>query len=99
MAKKDRTTGMKSAWELAQERMDRELGSSGEEGRGLSDAIRHEMDAVRKEAEAKLAELEILRESPPADPRAREEAKQSYLRERRFIEQSRDDKLEALRSR
>jgi hypothetical protein len=97
--KDDRAPSMKSAYELALERMDRE-GIERPREDAISAETRAEMDQVRRRAEAKLAELEILhrdRWRKLADPAAREEEEKEYLAERRRIEEERDRKLEKLR--
>jgi hypothetical protein len=98
MPKDDRAQGMKSAYELALERMERE-GIERPREDAVSDATRRAMDEVRRRAEAKLAELEILHRdrAKPADPAAREEEEKQYLAERRRIEDERERGLGKLR--
>lgn len=101
MATKDRTTGMKSAYELALERMERD-GIERPREESLSGAVREEMAEVRRRAEAKLAELEILHRDKLKglyDPAARDEQEEQYRRERERIESERERKLAALRGR
>lgn len=100
MAKTDRAPGVKSAYELALERMERE-GIERPREDAVSEESRREMDAVRRRAEAKLAELEILlrdRRRKLHDPAAREEEEKEYRAERRRIEDERDRRIEKLRS-
>lgn len=91
---KDRATGMKSSYELALERLDRE-GIERPREEGLDEALREQIAQVRRQAEAKLAELEILYEDRRRKGDAQDE--EDYLRERRRIEQARDRKLDKLR--
>src|SRR5688572_29925655 len=99
MATKDRTTGMKSAYELALERMERD-GIERPREDALSDAVRQEMAEARRRAESKLAELEILHRDKlkkTLDPAAREEQEDHYRRDRERIESERERQLAALR--
>ena len=99
MPKDDHAPRMKSAYELALERMERE-GIERPREDAVSAETRAEMDQFRRRAEAKLAELEILhrdRRRKLADPAAREEEEKEYRAERRRIEEERDRKLEKLR--
>lgn len=99
MSERDRAPGMKSAYELALERMERE-GIEQPREDAVSAETRREMDEVRRRAEAKLAELEILhrdRRRTLGDPAARAEEEKEYLAERRRIEDQRDRQIEKLR--
>ncbi|HVS14634.1 MAG TPA: hypothetical protein VMV46_11965 [Thermoanaerobaculia bacterium] len=90
---------MKSAYELALERMDAE-GIGRPRHDSLDDATRERMAEVRSKAEARLAELEIVEKKKLAairDPAARGEAEQHYRAERRRIEEARDRDVERLR--
>ena len=87
---------MKSAYELALERLERQGIERPQEG-ALSEAVREQMAEARRRAEARLAELEILhrdRLRKGAEPAEEEEG---YLRERRRIEEDRERALERLR--
>lgn len=98
MAEKDRAPKIKSAYELALERMERE---GVERPEALSDEARGRMAEIRRQAEAKLAELEILyrdRLSKIGDREALQAEEDDYLRDRRRIEEDRDRKLERIRS-
>jgi hypothetical protein len=91
--------GMKSAYELALERMERE-GIERPREDAVSDEVRRQMGEARQRAEAKLAELEILhrdRLKRTFDPEARRQEEEDYRRERRAIEASRDDRIAKLR--
>lgn len=97
---KDKTTGMKSAYELALERLER-AGIERPREEALSETVRAEMAEVRRRAEAKLAEIDILhrdRLKTVHDPVAREKQEEDLRRERRRIEEDRDAKLERLRA-
>ena len=99
MAKDDSAPKMKSAYELALERMERE-GIERPREDAVSAETRGEMDQVRRRAEAKLAELEILhrdRRVKLADPAAREEEEKEYRAERRRIEEGRERRVAKLR--
>ena len=90
---KDRAPRVKSAYELALERLDGEGVAPPE---ALSDDQRLKVGELRRQAEAKLAELEILhrdRLRKLADPEAREKEEDEYVRERRRIEEQRDAKI------
>lgn len=92
---KDKASGMKSAYELALERLERQ-GIERPREDSLSDEVRNEIAEVRRRASAKLAELEILhrdKRKRAFDPEADEE----YVRERRRVEEDRDRKIDKLR--
>ncbi len=96
---KDKATGMKSAYELALERLDSQ-GIERPSEDALSDEVRERMAEARRKAEAKAAELEILhrdRVAKLADPAKREEEEADYRRERQRIEERRDREIEKLR--
>ena len=90
---------MKSAYELALERMERQ-GIERPREDSLSDEVREQMAEARRRADAKKAELEILHRDRLAsirDPGERIAEEQNYLRERQRIEEDRDRKIERLR--
>lgn len=90
---------MKSAYELALERMEKQ-GIERPREEGLSEAVRGQVAELRRVAESKLAELEILhrdRLRKSFDPGKRQEEEEEYVRERRRIEEDRDRKIEKLR--
>ncbi len=91
---KDKATGMKSAYELALERLESQ-GIERPREDSMSDETREQIGEVRRQAEAKLAEVEILYRDrrQGADPQAEEE----YLRDRRRVEDDRERKIEKLR--
>lgn len=98
MADKDKASGMKSAYELALERLEKQ-GIERPREEALPAETLEKIAEARRQAEAKLAELEILhRDSQSrADPFKRQEAEDNYVRERRRIEDDRDRKIEKLR--
>ncbi|MEM7049156.1 MAG: hypothetical protein AAF604_05830 [Acidobacteriota bacterium] len=95
MSDDERAQGMKSAYELALERMQSAGIEPPREG-ALSEELRARLAEIRQRAEAKLAELEILhrdRLQKAADPAAREQEEEEFQRERRFIESQRDRQI------
>jgi hypothetical protein len=99
MADKDKASGMKSAYELALERMEKQ-GIERPRGESFGDELREKIAEVRRKAEAKLAELEILHKNSMKsvyDTNKRQEDEEEYLRERRRIEDERERKIEELR--
>ncbi|HZI63519.1 MAG TPA: hypothetical protein VFE44_01995 [Thermoanaerobaculia bacterium] len=100
MTEKDRAPGVKSAYELALERLESEGIERPREGAALSEEERARLAEVRQQAAAKLAELEILhrdRLSKIYEPEKRQQEEDEYVRERRRIEEQRDRKLERAR--
>jgi hypothetical protein len=99
MAEKDKAAGMKSAYELALERMEKQ-GIDRPREETFKDEVRDQIAEARRKAEARLAELEILhkdRLKGVYDPAKRQEDEEEYVRERRRIEEDRDRKVEELR--
>jgi hypothetical protein len=99
MADKDKASGMKSAYELALERMERQ-GIDRPREESLTAEAREKMAEIRSKAEARIAEMEILhkdRLKSVLDPGQRQEDEEEYRRERRRIEEDRDRKIEELR--
>jgi hypothetical protein len=93
-------SSMKSAYELALERLERQGIERPREG-ALPEATLERMAEVRRQAEAKLAELEILhrdRLKGIYDPAARDKEGEDYVLERRRVEAERDRKLDRLRA-
>ena len=100
MAEKDKASGMKSAYELALERLEKQ-GIERPREEALSGEARERVAEIRRQAEAKLAEVEILHKDRLKgihDPAKRQEEEDDYVRERRRIEEDRDRKIAALRS-
>ncbi len=98
MADKDKTSGMKSAYELALERMEKQ-GIERPREEGFSAEVKEKMNDLKRQAEAKLAELEILHRDRlgKTEPAKRQDEEEEYVRERRRIEDDRDRKIERLR--
>jgi hypothetical protein len=97
MADKDKASGMKSAYELALERMEKQ---GIERPESLTGEVRDQVAEARRQAEAKLAELEILHRDSlrkAFDPGKRQEEEENYVRERRRLEEDRDRKIAKLR--
>ena len=90
---------MKSAYELALERMEKQ-GIERPREESFGDELREKIAETRRKAEAKIAELEILHKNSLKsvyDPAKRQEDEEAYHRERRRIEEDRDRKIEELR--
>jgi hypothetical protein len=99
MADKDKASGMKSAYELALERMEKQ-GIERPREESFGDDLREKIADVRRKAGAKLAELEILHKNSMKsvyDAAKRQEDEEEYHRERRRIEDERERKVEELR--
>ncbi len=97
MADKDKASGMKSAYELALERLEKQ---GIERPEGLSGEMKEQVAEIRRQTEAKMAELEILHRDSlrkAIDPAKRQEAEEDYVRERRRLEEDRDRKIAKLR--
>jgi hypothetical protein len=95
----DKASGMKSAYELALERLESQ-GIERPREDAVSEEVRREMAEVRQKADAKLAELEILhrdRMKKVRDPAARDEEEEDYGRERRRIEEEKERAVAKLR--
>ncbi len=96
---KDRTTGMKSAYDLALERLESQ-GIERPREEGLDPAVQQQVGKIRSKTEAKLAELEILhrdRLKDLVDPAERQKTEEEYVRERRRLEEKRDREIERIR--
>jgi hypothetical protein len=97
MADKDNASGMKSAYELALERLEKQ---GVERPESLSPETQEKIAEVRRQAEARLAEMEILHRDSlgRSNPMSRHDDEDNYVRERRRIEDDRDRKIEKLRN-
>jgi hypothetical protein len=87
---------LKSAVELAMERMARKDAEAGITSKPLTDAQKAAIAETRNFYEAKLAELEVLHQSTlrgTNDPAARETMEQQYRRERDHLTTERDNKI------
>lgn len=101
MSAGDKTTGMKSAYELALERLE-ERGIEPPRQEALDPELREQIEEVRRRTEAKLAELEILfqdRLAATADPTERAQAEDEYASDRRRLQERRDREIEEIRTR
>jgi len=88
---------MKSAYELALERLEQRGVDRPRED--LPAEVQEKIAEARRQAEAKLAELEILHRDRlgKSNPLTHQEDDDNYVRERRRIEDDRDRKIEKLR--
>ncbi len=96
----DKTQGMKSAYELALERLE-QRGIDRPREEALSDAEREQVAEVKRRAEAKTAELRILHQDRLAklgDIAKRQEEEEDFQRERQRVEEDRDRKIQQIRS-
>ena len=92
-------SGMKSAYELALERLEKE-GIERPKAENLPEDVRRQIAEARQKAEAELAQLEILhrnRLKTLYDPDQRRQEEDDYVLERRRVEEQRDRKIEKLR--
>lgn len=90
---------MKSAYELALERLERQ-GIERPRESGLDPAVREKIADVRGKTEAKLAQLEIMlqdRLRKLEDPVEKAKAEEDYAEERRRLEQRRDREISRIR--
>lgn len=90
---------MKSAYELALERMEQQ-GIERPRQEALNDQEREQVAEIRRRAEAKIAELEILHKDRLAklgDPGQRQEEKDDFQRERQRVEEDRERKIARVR--
>lgn len=90
---------MKSAYELALERLEKE-GIERPKAENLPEDVRRQIAEVRQKAEAELAQLEILhrnRLKTQYGPEKRQQEEDDYVIERRRVEEQRDRKIEKLR--
>jgi len=100
VARDDKTTGMKSAYDLALERLE-EQGIERPRDEGLSPEVRDQIAELRNQSEAKLAELEILFHDSlkgAAGLSERVKVEEEYAEDRRRVEERRDRDIERLRS-
>jgi len=93
----------KSAFELAMEKLREKDRQSGEETpTALTPEQKEEIAACRSKAEAQLAEMEILfrstRAAAAADPEALQKAEEEYTRDRRRVEERRDEEIARIRA-
>ena len=91
---------LKSALELAMERLRKKDEDAGVESKPLSDAQKAAIAEARNFCEAKLAEREVLHHSKLRrvfDPAERETLDQEYRRDRERLVSERDAKIEKIR--
>ncbi|HZP47035.1 MAG TPA: hypothetical protein VFB07_00760 [Vicinamibacterales bacterium] len=96
----EESTPLKSAIELAMERLRQKDADAGIESRPLSDQQKSAIAEVRNFYEAKLAEIDVLHGSKlrrTADPAERETLELQYRRERERLASERDAKIDKLR--
>jgi hypothetical protein len=87
---------LKSAIELAMERMAKKDAEAGVTSKPLSDAQKAAIAETRNFYEAKIAELEVLHQSKinaTFDPAERDTLDQQYRREREHLTTERDNKI------
>ena len=95
----DRPAKLKSAYELALERMEAQ-GIEPPREEALSEDVRAQVAEARRQAQAKLAELEILhrdRLKKLAEPEARAKEEEEYARDRERVEGDRERRIRKLR--
>ena len=95
----DRT--LKSAVELALERLKKKDAEAGVEARPLTDAQKAAIAEARNFYEAKAAEAEVLHQSKlktTPDPEQREALLQNYRRDRERLTSERDAKIAKIRA-
>ena len=94
---------MKSAYEIAMEKLRRQDAERGESPEQLTDSQRDEIAEVRRVYGARLAEREILQQAELRKARATGEAEavalveESYRRDRARIEEDREAKIRAVK--
>jgi len=95
----DKSPRMKSAYELALERIESQ-GIARPSEDTFTPEQRQEVAEIRRQAEARIAELEILhrdRLQKLQAPEEREKEEQDYVHERQRIEEQRERKVTKLR--
>ncbi len=100
MAAHDKAQGMKSAYELALERMESQ-GIDRPSATSLSEATKKAIADARALTQAKIAELEILHRDQMAkltDPVARMEQEEFYQRERETLTRDGEAKVERVKA-
>ena len=91
---------LKSAYELAMERLRKKDAEAGVEQRPITDEQKASIAEVRNFYEAKLAEVDVLHQSKMRstfDPAALETLAEEYRRERERLQAERDAKIERIR--
>ena len=91
---------LKSAYDLAMERLRKNDEAAGIESRTVSDTQKAAIAEVRNFYEAKMAEQQVLHQSTlgkTADPAEREALEQAYRRDRERFASDRDSKIDKIR--
>jgi hypothetical protein len=91
---------MKSAYELAMERLQKKDAETGVEHKPLTDAQKAAIAEIRNFYESKLAEVEVLHQGKLrelTDPGAQEQRMEEYRRDRDRLTSERDAKIEKAR--
>jgi hypothetical protein len=91
---------LKSAFELAMERLRKNDAEAGVERRPTTDAQKAAIAEIRNFYEAKIAELEVLHQGrlrATADPGERAAREEEYRRDRERLSTERDAKIEKAR--
>ncbi len=93
----------KSAFEIAMKKLREKDRQSGEATPAtLTQKQKEEIAACRNKAKAQLAEMEILfrstRAAAAAEPEALQKAEEEYARERRRVEERRDEEIARIKS-
>jgi hypothetical protein len=94
------TSGPKSAYEIAMERLRKKDEETGVEQRYVSDEQKVALAEIRNFYEAKIAEVEVLHQGrlrATHDPEARAAREQEYRRDRDRLTSERDAKIEKAR--
>ncbi len=92
---------LKSAYELAMERLRKKDAEEGVAYAPLTDEQKAQIAEVRKFYEAKLAQQDVLHQSAlrhTFDPEEREKLEEAYRRERERLVAERDAKIERIRA-
>ena len=92
---------MKSAYELAMERLQKKDADAGIEHKPLTDAQKAAIAEIRSFYESKLAEVDVLHQGKMreiVDPAAQEQRLDEYRRDRERLTSERDAKIEKARA-
>ena len=92
--------GLKSAYDLAMERLQKKDAAAGVERKAVTEAQKAEIAEVRYIYESRLAEVDVLFQSQMramVDPAEREAREQQYRRDRERLTSERDAKVDRIR--
>jgi hypothetical protein len=92
---------MKTAYELAMERLKKQDQEAGIESKPVTDAQKAQIAEVRNFYEARLAEAQVMHQSKlkaVVDPAERETLELEYRRERERLSDERERKVEKIRA-